>query len=318
MVARGRQVYLPGMRTRPLSTACATFLIAGSVLVSGCAPPDRPPRLPETLPDDLVAALSPDSVRTRTVGPGVHYHRVRAPDGPVTLHLLEVDRSVCEVGLAVGLPPEVRVGEGGFARVSEIVAGYPGSVVAAVNGDFFSASGYPVGAEVGPGGVRSTNSSAALAVRGYRDAWIGRTGVDEASDTVPGPRWAVSGPRPVQVVGGLPELLDLGRRVGDLEVSARPGFAAARHPRTGIGFDDDRIWIVAVDGRRDGWSVGMTLPEFTGVFEALAVEEALNLDGGGSTVMVVGGRVVSRPSDPTGERSVVNALLLVNDPAFCG
>jgi exopolysaccharide biosynthesis protein len=38
---------------------------------------------------------------------------------------------------------------------------------------------------------------------------------------------------------------------------------------------------------------------------------ALNLDGGGSTTMVVRGEVVNRPSDPTGPRPVSDALLVV-------
>ncbi len=295
----------------------ATLFLAGSSLLAGCGTPDRPPRLPGELPAALIAELGPDTVRTQTVGPGVHYHRLRTVEAPLTVHLLEVDRSVCEVGLAVGVPPDVAAGEGGLARVTEIADAYPGAVLAAVNGDFFSAAGYPVGAEVGWVGVRSTSAGAALVVREHREPWIGRTGVDVESGWVPGPDWPLAGDRPVQIVGGLPELLDEGERVGDLEVSDRPGFAAARHPRTGIGFDDERIWIVAVDGRRQGYSAGMTLPELTRVFEALDMEEALNLDGGGSTVMVVGGRVVSRPSDPTGERAVVNALLLLNDPGFC-
>jgi exopolysaccharide biosynthesis protein len=39
--------------------------------------------------------------------------------------------------------------------------------------------------------------------------------------------------------------------------------------------------------------------------------QAVNLDGGGSTTMVVRGQVVNRPSDQTGERPVANALLVV-------
>jgi exopolysaccharide biosynthesis protein len=39
--------------------------------------------------------------------------------------------------------------------------------------------------------------------------------------------------------------------------------------------------------------------------------QAINLDGGGNTTMVVGQQVVNRPSDPTGERAVANALLVV-------
>jgi hypothetical protein len=287
--------------------------------LGGCTAPDRPPRLPEALPEALLTAFPPDTLRTVSIAPGVHHHYLWAPDGPFAMHLIEVDRIVCELGLEVGVPPDVAPGRGGFARVSTMAAGHRKAVVAAVNGDFFSAAGLPVGVEAGPLGVRASGGAAALAVRDGREAWVGWTSIDEATGAVAGPDWMLdpSDHLDVQVIGGLPELLDRGARVGDLEVSARPSFAAARHPRSAIGFDEDRIWIVAVDGRREGYSDGMTLPELARLFEALGAREALNLDGGGSTVMVVDGRVVSRPSDPTGEREVVNALLLVTDPALC-
>jgi exopolysaccharide biosynthesis protein len=81
---------------------------------------------------------------------------------------------------------------------------------------------------------------------------------------------------------------------------------------------DRTLWLVVVDGRQGAYSTGMTLPELTGLLEALGADEAVNLDGGGSSVLVVRGRAVSRPSDETGERPVVNALLLVDDPSLCG
>jgi len=298
----------------------ATLLVAVAAGAGvGCAAPDRPPRLPDALPEELLAAFPPDTLRSVSVAPGVRHHFLWVSEGPFAMHVLEIDRIVCDLGLEVGVPPDVSRGEGGFARVSTMAAGHPRAVVAAVNGDFFSAAGLPVGVEAGPLGVRAGGGAAALAVRDGREPWIGRTAIDGASGVVSGPDWMVdaSDYRDVQVIGGLPELLDLGERVGDLEVAARPSFAAARHPRSAIGFNDDRIWIVAVDGRREGYSAGMTLPELTRVFEGLGAREALNLDGGGSTVMVVDGRVVSRPSDPTGEREVVNALLLVTDPSLC-
>jgi hypothetical protein len=120
-------------------------------------------------------------------------------------------------------------------------------------------------------------------------------------------------------IGGFPELLAGGRRVGDLQVSERPDFAAARHPRTAVALDPTgrRLWLVVVDGRQEGWSAGMTLPELTELLERLGVEEALNLDGGGSSVMIVKGRRVSRPSDAGGERAVVNALALRRDWRYC-
>jgi hypothetical protein len=305
---------------RPSTVPLAIVLIAALAgTLGGCAVPDRPPRLPDALPGALLDAFPPDTVRTESVAPGVHHHFVWAPEGPFAMHVLEIDRIMCELGLEVGVPPDVDPGEGGFARVSTMAAGHPRAVVAAVNGDFFSAAGLPVGVEAGPLGVRASGGAAALAVRDGREPWVGWTSIDQATGAVVGPDWMLdpANRRDVQVIGGLPELLDLGARVGDLEVSARPSFAAARHPRSAIGFDDDRIWIVTVDGRREGYSAGMTLPELARVFEALGAREALNLDGGGSTVMVVDGRVVSRPSDPTGEREVVNALLLVTDPTLC-
>ena len=43
---------------------------------------------------------------------------------------------------------------------------------------------------------------------------------------------------------------------------------------------------------------------------SLGLVDAINLDGGGSTTMVVGGQVITHPSDPTGERPVGDALLI--------
>ena len=122
---------------------------------------------------------------------------------------------------------------------------------------------------------------------------------------------------PLRVIAGFPELLDGGVRVRDDTPAA--SFAESRHPRTAVGWDPStgRLWLVVVDGRQGSYSTGMSLAELSGLLEALGAREALNLDGGGSSVMVVRGRAVSRPSDETGERRVVNALVVVHDPARC-
>jgi len=77
------------------------------------------------------------------------------------------------------------------------------------------------------------------------------------------------------------------------------------------------LWLVVVDGRQPPHSNGMTLPELASLFEALGATEALNLDGGGSSVMVLGGRAINSPSDADGERAVVNALAIRRDRAAC-
>ena len=89
-------------------------------------------------------------------------------------------------------------------------------------------------------------------------------------------------------------------------------FVAARQPRTLAGVRaDGRLLLVTIDGRRPGWSAGVTLAEAARVMRSLGAREALNLDGGGSTAMAVRGRVVSRPSDPAGERPVSDALVVL-------
>ncbi|MEU9792216.1 phosphodiester glycosidase family protein [Streptomyces sparsogenes] len=78
-----------------------------------------------------------------------------------------------------------------------------------------------------------------------------------------------------------------------------------RQPRTMAGIDKEgRLLLVTVDGRQPGTSEGFTLAEGAEFMRSLGAEEALNLDGGGSSTMAVGGRVVNVPSDAAGERPV--------------
>ncbi len=88
-------------------------------------------------------------------------------------------------------------------------------------------------------------------------------------------------------------------------------FINARHPRTLIGVDRHGfIWLAAVDGRQSDHSIGMTFADLLRLCDRLELKDALNLDGGGSTTMVVNGRVVNRPSDATGARAVSDAILV--------
>lgn len=298
-------------------TALLPHIALLAVLVASCSVPDRPAALPRELPEAVQQLVEPDSSRVIRVAEGVFYRYLWSPRGPWAIHLLEADLTHCLLGVEVA---GAGVGVDARATVSELAAERGEGVLAAVNGDFFTPEGRPLGPEV-TGGVRqSGRERPAVAFRGgFGLPWIGTTGV--SAEEVDRTGWPLGeqGPRAVQVVGGFPELLDRGERVGDLEVQANPSFAASRHPRTAVGvsLEDRRLWWVVVDGRQGTYSTGMTLPELTALMEALGVEEALNLDGGGSSVMIVKGRAVSRPSDEAGERAVANALLLVEDPVFC-
>ena len=87
---------------------------------------------------------------------------------------------------------------------------------------------------------------------------------------------------------------------------------AERHPRTAIGFNADstRLYFVVVDGRHLT-SVGVTLKEMKGIFDALGAVNAVNLDGGGSSCILVNDEVLNHPSDGP-VRAVGNGCLFVS------
>ena len=118
-----------------------------------------------------------------------------------------------------------------------------------------------------------------------------------------------------QVVGGGGRILRGGRcdtLDNLLGESLALKFQNDRHPRTFVAFNRDttKLFLCTVDGRQET-SRGMTFSEMADFLLSLGAWNAINLDGGGSTTMVVGGRVVNSPSDKTGERPVANVLAVV-------
>lgn len=82
-----------------------------------------------------------------------------------------------------------------------------------------------------------------------------------------------------------------------------------RNPRTAIGYtEDNNLVLVAVDGR-EGSSVGLTLVELAKLMKTLGCTNAINLDGGGSTVMYIKGQIVNHPHQPGGI-ALSNALVI--------
>ncbi len=81
-----------------------------------------------------------------------------------------------------------------------------------------------------------------------------------------------------------------------------------REPRTAIGQIDTLHYVVIVaDGRQDGYSKGMTLPELQELFVSLGAHTAMNLDGGGSAEMWFQGQIINRPAGGQ-ERKVSDIL----------
>lgn len=111
------------------------------------------------------------------------------------------------------------------------------------------------------------------------------------------------------VCGG-PRLISNGRRdINGKQEKFSSSIVYGRHPRTAVAitFDGDLLYIV-VDGRTKRNS-GMKLKELANYLQRLGARQAINLDGGGSSSMIVKGRIVNKPSDG-GERRISNGILI--------
>ena len=110
------------------------------------------------------------------------------------------------------------------------------------------------------------------------------------------------------IIGGGPYLVKNGQVYVDVS-EQKLGAIGGRNPRSAIGYTaENNLIIVAVDGRENS-SVGLTLFELANLMKSIGCVSAMNLDGGGSTVLYVNGKVVNHPQ-VTGGIALSNALTL--------
>lgn len=110
------------------------------------------------------------------------------------------------------------------------------------------------------------------------------------------------------IISGGPYLVKNGQVYIDMS-EQKLNSIGGRNPRTAIGYtSDNNLIIVTVDGREKA-SVGMTLTELANFMKSIGCCNAMNLDGGGSTVLYVNGRVVNHPQ-VQGGIALSNALTL--------
>jgi exopolysaccharide biosynthesis protein len=71
----------------------------------------------------------------------------------------------------------------------------------------------------------------------------------------------------------------------------------------------NHLYFVAIDGRYED-SDGMMMPELAQLMQSLNCKDAMNLDGGGSTLLYANNAIINHPSDAAGPRPVVSAVLI--------
>ncbi len=114
-------------------------------------------------------------------------------------------------------------------------------------------------------------------------------------------------------IGGGPVLVQQGIvRVTNNEENMFSGKAISdRHPRTAMGYTaDGRLVVLAVQGRMPGVAEGVSLVQLAEMLISLGCVEALNLDGGGSSCLLINGKETIVPSDREGQRPVPGVFII--------
>ncbi|NBY25309.1 MAG: phosphodiester glycosidase family protein [Chitinophagaceae bacterium] len=114
-------------------------------------------------------------------------------------------------------------------------------------------------------------------------------------------------------VGGGPVLVQNGKIsiANDQEMKFAGKAIDDKHPRSAIGYTaDGKLVIVAIEGRHPGVAEGATLKETAQLLIELGCIEALNLDGGGSSCLLINGKQTITPSDKEGERAVPGVFII--------
>jgi hypothetical protein len=114
-------------------------------------------------------------------------------------------------------------------------------------------------------------------------------------------------------VGGGPVLLQCGNTMitNNEEIKFTGKAIDDKHPRTAIGYTmNHKLIILVIQGRFPGIAEGATLTQEAKLFKEIGCWEALNLDGGGSSCLLINGKETIKPSDKEGQRAVPAVFII--------
>lgn len=106
-------------------------------------------------------------------------------------------------------------------------------------------------------------------------------------------------------IGGGPVLIQNGNiQISSKEERMFANTEETKHPRTAIGYTTTDLIILCIQGRMPGIAAGAGLTQVAQIFKDLGCIEAINLDGGGSSCMLINGKETIKPSDAAGQRAI--------------
>src|SRR5690606_30860379 len=151
-------------------------------------------------------------------------------------------------------------------------------------------------------------------VKAFKDSvsqlQMNKRDLKQLSNSFPEKKWKVE-----TDVGGGPVLVQDNKMMitNDEEIKSAGKAIDDRHPRTAMGYsNDNKLVILVVQGRMPGVAEGASLKHLAEIFISIGCKEALNLDGGGSSTMIVNGKETILPSDKTGQRPVPAVFMISN------
>jgi hypothetical protein len=262
-----------------LSRLLLPWLLAVLALLGGCASLAPPP------PDGW-----------QPLAPGLA-HRAWAPFPDSDVQALRVDLAHVRVSLSpvadAGLPlDQMPSGRGALASV---------------NASFFDKEFRPRGLTVSDGQPWPALLKTAKPVNDPLLACDSRCAIRFDAPAAPEPGWRLA-------VSGTPWLVRDGQARTAADDATCAHLCAQTHPRTAVGLDaSGRHLIVLLAAGRRGEVKGLTLAQTAAVMRELGAAQAFNLDGGGSSTLLIGGASrLPRPFNEPALRRVANALHLLS------
>jgi len=248
----------------------------------------------------------PQSVTNQPLYEGITYSRIVQSDPvPQIIHIAEIDLTAD--GLAFMVTPSGTLDNFDFEAqtTSQFLEAY--NLQLAINGDFFDPwkdygifNYYPhVGDGTNTRGISASQGDVTsigyVPPRYYDSLYLSRD--NRASFRAP------QGEIYNAISGNMTLLRD-----GTMRAFRDQPYVQKRHPRTAVGLSEDKqtLYLVVVDGRQPNYSEGATLPELAQILLNAGAYDAINLDGGGSSTIVI---------DENGTPKILNSPIQSRIPA---
>lgn len=240
---------------------------------------------------------------------GIEYASMQFTDvanSPYSLNILRIDLNDPKLSMRTTTPNNgTAYGLQTVQMMAENIQATGQNVIGATNGDFYTGTGLPAGPVFANGTIiKNTASTTVIPYFAIRKDGKPEIGIYSAL-------LAGNYSQYREMIGGSAKLVSGGTAIAFNDT--------VKEPRTFVGYTlNNIVYLIVVDGRQATHSMGMTFDQMAAVMGSLSTQEAVNLDGGGSTTMVLKNssnifEIKNKYSDAS-PRAVANGLAVITNP----